>query len=156
MSLGPLFALLYYIITVYPSMKSSHVQWLTSQVSTCDKTGVTDDGQGVTCDTSSVTCVHLWHWSPNMWRFYTVIYWRVFFTVDLHDVLANAVLSKTWHGCIRQSWYVLPSRADLSSQPLNMGAVYPHPFLSLLFCFCAAAAMQLRADKYAELASILQ
>ena len=29
---------------------------------------VTDDGKGVTCDTGQ--------WSLNMWRFYTVIYWR--------------------------------------------------------------------------------
>ena len=62
--------------------KISHVQWLASQVPTCNRTGVTDDRKGVTCDTSSVTCVHLWHGSPNMWRFYTVIYWRGYFTVD--------------------------------------------------------------------------
>ena len=48
--------------------KSSHVKWPRSQVATCD--------------TSSVTGSHLWHRSLNMWRFYTVIYWRGYFTVD--------------------------------------------------------------------------
>ena len=38
------------------------------------------------CDTSSVTCGHLWHRSLNMWRFYTVIYWRGYFTVDFQKV----------------------------------------------------------------------
>ena len=51
--------------------KSSHVKWPRSQVATCD--------------TSSVTGSHLWHGSLNMWRFYTVIYWRGYFTVDCYS-----------------------------------------------------------------------
>ena len=35
------------------------------------------------CDTSSVTCDHLWHRSQTMWQFYTVMYWRGYFTVDV-------------------------------------------------------------------------
>ena len=45
---------------IYHSIKSSHVQWPMSQVTTCDQRGV--------------TCSHLWPGSLNMWRFYTVIY----------------------------------------------------------------------------------
>ena len=54
--------------TIYHSIKSYIVQWPMSQVATCD--------------TSSVTGNHLWHGSLNNIRFYTVIYWRGYFTVD--------------------------------------------------------------------------
>ena len=53
-----------------------------SQVCIVDRRGVTDDWKDVICDTSSVTCEHLWHGSLNMYQFYTVIYWRGYFTVD--------------------------------------------------------------------------
>ena len=43
---------------------------------TCDSSWVTCDCSWVTCDSFSVTCGHLWHRSLNMFRFYTVIYWR--------------------------------------------------------------------------------
>ena len=65
-------------------------------VSTCDRTGVTDDRKGVTC----VTCVHLWHGSPNMWRFYTVIYWRGYFTVDKCIQWTISIISK-----YQYQWY---------------------------------------------------
>ena len=55
--------------TIYHSIKSYIVQWPMSQVATCD--------------TSSVTGNHLWHGSLNNIRFYTVIYWRGYFTVDI-------------------------------------------------------------------------
>ena len=51
-------------------------------VCTCDRRGVTDGIFLVICDTSLVTGGHLWHRSLHMWRFYTVIYWRGYFTVD--------------------------------------------------------------------------
>ena len=67
----------YFVITIstitppkYHSMKLSHVQWLASQVPTCDRTGVTADRKSLTCDTNSVTCVQLWHGSLYMWQFY--------------------------------------------------------------------------------------
>ena len=54
---------------IYHSIKSYIVQWPMSQVATCD--------------TSSVTGNHMWHGSLNNIRFYTVIYWRGYFTVDI-------------------------------------------------------------------------
>ena len=47
-----------------------------------DRRDVTDDWKDVICDASSVTCAHLWHGSLNMYQFYTVIYWRGYFTID--------------------------------------------------------------------------
>ena len=57
--------------TIYHSIKSYIVQWPMSQVATCD--------------TSSVTGNHMWHGSLNNIRFYTVIYWRGYFTVDCYS-----------------------------------------------------------------------
>ena len=100
----------YFVITIstitppkYHSMKSSHVQWLTSQVATCD-------GKGVNCDTSSVTCVQLWHVSPNMWWFYTVIYWRGYFITDwwngkTHDNTFPKIEPECWNQCVNNESY---------------------------------------------------
>ena len=97
-----------------------------SQVLACDRTGVTDDRKGVTCDTSSVTCVHLWHGSPDMWRLYTVIYGRGYFTIGCH-------LSSKWWQCtqcptIGQSHlkhYLIPDHSWLN-------AAFSPQFCSLL------------------------
>ena len=48
------------------------------------------------CDTSLVTCGQLWQRSLNMWQFYTVIYCRGYFTVDMQYVSYNI-------------WYILHS-----------------------------------------------
>ena len=85
---------------------------------TCDRTGVTDDRKGVTCDTSFVTCVHLWHGSPNMCRFYTVIYWRGYFifTVDskhavsINDMFPQTSLLDVLMCCFRLRWNYPDSR----------------------------------------------
>ena len=77
---------------IYHSMKSSHVKWPMSQVATCDRRGVTGS--------------HLWHGSLNMWRFYTVIYWRGYFTVDLNEqiwfrlILCQIILTDHLHPCV--------------------------------------------------------
>ena len=105
---------LFCISTITPPkchiMKLSHVQWLASQVPTCDGTGVTADRKSVNCDTSSVTCVQLWHVSPNMWWFYTVIYWRGYFITDwwngkTHDNTFPKIEPECWNQCVNNESY---------------------------------------------------
>ena len=57
------------------------------------------------CDTFSVTGGHLWHRPLNMWHFYTVIYWRGYFTVDTFFI--NGIIWAQFELCIVFVWLFL-------------------------------------------------